>query len=100
MQKEPESDLDRAGRELIEMANGLAERMPDADLWDLADGLMLGAVQYWLFSRKPCGDPGCTDCEPISTAGLRRAELLRMVAEMVDTSDYLHQPTDSDVGRA
>ena len=33
-----------------------------------SDGLLAGALQYWLYSRQPCGDPRCQDCMPISTA--------------------------------
>ena len=70
------------------------------DLWDIADGLLAGAVQYWLYSRQPCGDPRCQDCLPISTAEARVEELKRLIRELAADSEYYHTPTDSNAGRA
>ncbi len=67
---------------------------------DIADGLLAGAVQYWLYSRQPCGDPRCQDCLPISTAEARVEELKRLVRELAADSEYYHTPTDSNAGRA
>src|SRR5690606_40334826 len=43
-----------------------------ADLWDIADGLLAGAIQYWLYTRQPCADPACQDCAPLATAEMRQ----------------------------
>ena len=92
--------FDRAASEVVQLANGLAEQFPDADLWDLADGLLAGAVHYWLYSRQPCGDPGCEECAPIATAEQRAAELARLLREFAENSEYYHTPNDANAGRA
>ncbi len=97
----PETDIfDATAREVVELANRLADAHPDADVWDIADGLLAGAVHYWLYSRQPCDDPMCEDCAPLSTAELRMAELRRFLDESAGTSDYFHSPNDMNVGRA
>ena len=78
----------------------IADKDKDADLWDIADGLLAGAIQYWLYSRQPCGDARCQDCMPISTATGRMAELKRLMEELAGESEYFHTPTDSNAGRA
>lgn len=92
--------FDEAADEVVDLANRLAGQHPDTDLWDIADGLVAGVVHYWLFSRKPCGDPACEDCAPIATAQLRLEELSRLVRQSAEESDLFHQPEDADVGRA
>src|SRR3954464_1842437 len=72
----------------------------DADLWDIADGMLAGAIQYWLYSRQPCGDTRCQDCMPISTAEGRMSELKRLIEQLASESEYFHTPTDSNAGRA
>jgi len=79
---------------------GSRTRIKDADLWDIADGLLAGALQYWLYSRQPCGDPRCHDCMPISTAQGRMAELKRLMEQLSAESEYFHTPTDANAGRA
>jgi len=76
------------------------EKDIEADAWDVADGLLAGAIQYWLFSRQPCGDPRCEDCEPVSTAHGRMLALQQLVRDFAEESEYFHSPTDSNVGRA
>ena len=91
---------DEAAREAVELGNRIASDDTEADLWDVADGLLAGAIQYWLFSRQPCGDPHCDDCAPLSTAEARLAELMQLTEELASGSEYFHSPTDSNVGRA
>lgn len=92
--------FDAAFSKAVDLGNKLADKDKDADLWDIADGLLAGAVQYWLYSRQPCGDPRCQDCMPISTAAGRMAELKRLIDELATESEYFHTPTDSNAGRA
>lgn len=99
MTEEPDI-YDEAARQAVELGNRIADSDEEADLWDIADGLLAGAVQYWLFSRQPCGDPLCEDCAPLSTAEARLAELHRLIDEFAQDSEYYHAPTDSNVGRA
>ncbi|MFB4205300.1 hypothetical protein KBTX_04441 [wastewater metagenome] len=95
-----ETPYEKAAAQAVDLGNHLADADQEADLWDLADGLLAGAVQYWLYARQPCGDPQCEDCSPLCTADLRLQELLRMVEEMARSSEYFHAPTDFDAGRA
>lgn len=92
--------FDSAFTKAVDLGNRLADKDKDADLWDIADGLLAGAIQYWLYSRQPCGDPRCQDCMPISTAEGRMAELKRLVEQLASESEYFHTPTDANAGRA
>jgi hypothetical protein len=97
---ESEGIVDKAFQRVVEDGNQLAREDEAADVWDIADGLLAGAIQYWLFTRQPCGDPACEDCAAISTAHLRLRELQRLAKQFAEESDYYHSPSDSDVGRA
>lgn len=94
------SAFDQAADQVVELGNRLAEQDPEADLWDVGSGVLAGAVQFWLYSRTPCGDPACESCEDISTAAQRLAELLRESQELAEESEYFHTPYDTNVGRA
>ena len=91
---------DDAAREAIDLGNRLADKDEEADVWDIADGLVAGAIQYWLYARQPCGDPDCENCEPVNTAEKRFAELLRYTKELVTESEYYHSPNDINAGNA
>lgn len=91
---------ERVVRESVELGNRLAAEEPDADIWDISDGLLAGAIHFWLYTRQPCTDPMCEDCGPLATAELRMQELRQMVEEMAQESDYFHSPNDTNVGRA
>ena len=91
--------FDSAFTKAVDLGNRLADKDKDADLWDIADGLLAGALQYWLYSRQPCGDPRCQDCMPISTAEGRMAELKRLMEQLASESEYFHTPTDANAGR-
>jgi hypothetical protein len=92
--------FDEAFSRAVDLGNQIADADEKADLWDVADGLLAGAVQYWLYTRQPCGDPRCEDCLAISTANARMAELRHLVEQFSEESQYFHSPTDSNVGRA
>jgi hypothetical protein len=92
--------FDQAFGKAVDLGNQIADGDEKADLWDIADGLLAGAIQYWLYSRQPCGDPRCEECLPISTAESRLAELKRLIEEYSEESQYYHAPTDANVGRA
>lgn len=94
------TSFDSAFTNAVDLGNTLADKNKDADLWDIADGLLAGAIQYWLYSRQPCKDPRCTECLPVSTAEGRMAELQRLIKELSLESEYYHSPNDSNVGRA
>lgn len=94
------SGFDAAFTDAVNLGNQIADRDKEADLWDIADGLLAGAIQYWLYSRQPCKDPRCVECMPISTAEGRMAELQRLIRQLLEESEYFHSPNDSNVGRA
>lgn len=91
---------ERAAQEAVSMGNRIAAEEPEEDVWDISDGLLAGAIHFWLYSRQPCDDPMCEDCAATATAELRMEELKRMVEEMAQESDYYHSPNDTNVGRA
>ncbi len=94
------SAYDDAAREAVELGNRIADEDQEADLWDISDGLLAGAVHYWLYTRQPCDDPRCEECGPISTAEERMKALRRLIDEFARESEYYHSPNDINVGRA
>jgi hypothetical protein len=98
--QEEGNPFDAAFSQAVDLGNEIAEADEKADLWDIADGLLAGAVQYWLYTRQPCGDPACEDCLAVSTAEGRQRELRRLLEQFAEESQYFHSPTDSNVGRA
>lgn len=95
-----DSVFDNVFGKTVELANGIADQDQKADLWDIADGVLAGAIQFWLYSRQPCGDAECEDCLPIGTAEGRVAELKLLVQQFAQESEYFHTPLDRNVGRA
>lgn len=100
MQDESLPQFDDAAERVVELGNELAKDQPDGDVWEIADGILAGAIQYWLYSRQPCGDPRCEDCSAINTSDLRLAELQKLTKLLAEDSEYFHSPTDANVGRA
>lgn len=102
--RDPDIGLDASFEEAfgktVDLGNRIAEGDDKADLWDVADGLLAGAVQFWLYSRQPCGDQDCDDCTPIATATGRMAELRKLIEQFSAESEYFHSPQDANVGRA
>lgn len=98
-QTDGESAYEQAARGAVELGNRVAED-DEADLWDIADGLLAGTIHYWLYSRQPCGDPQCEDCQTSATAEDRMATLLQLVEQLARDSEYYHSPNDTNVGRA
>lgn len=95
-----ELTFDQSAHEVINLGNSIMEDSPDADEWEVASGILAGAVQFWLFSRQPCDDPMCESCAEISTAAQRLGKLLGEVKEFASESEYFHSPSDTDVGTA
>jgi hypothetical protein len=91
---------DAIADEIVELANKLADANPDADLWDVADGILSGAVHWWLYANMPCDDPNCEDCADVQTAELRMQTLRKLITEMAESSEYYHSPNDTNVARA
>jgi len=94
------SALDAAAEQVIELGNRMLEADEEADSWDVADGLLAGAIQFWLYSRQPCDDPRCDNCAEISTADLRLRKLMDEARRFAEDSTYYETPFDVNVGRA
>ena len=85
---------------VINGGNRLLESNDEPDAWDVASGLLAGAVHFWLFSRQPCSDPLCESCSSVSTAEQRLARLMEEVKQHCEESEYFHTPLDRNAGTA
>lgn len=99
MQNSDNSFSEAFGR-AVDLGNNIADADKQADLWDIADGLLAGALQFWLYARQPCGDPSCEDCASVGTAEQRMQELKRLIEQFAGESEYYHTPNDHNAGRA
>lgn len=97
---DPDMTFDAVFEQTVELGNRHAQKYQDVDVWDIADGLLAGAIQFWLYAHQPCGDPRCEECATISTAEGRVAEMQRMIRQFTEESEYYHSPNDVNVGRA
>ncbi|MFQ5995294.1 MAG: hypothetical protein ACE5K1_09365 [Acidiferrobacterales bacterium] len=93
-------EFDHAAEETVALGNRLLDRDDESDHWEVASGLLAGAVHFWLYSRQPCGDPTCESCSEVDTAEKRLRKLLEETTKLAEESDYYHTPTDANVGRA
>ena len=100
MDEDDNAILDAAAEQVVELGNRLLEADDEADSWDVADGLLAGAVQFWLYSRQPCDDPRCENCAEVSTAELRMRKLIEETRRCAEESSYYETPFDMNVGRA
>ena len=91
---------DAAAEQVVGLGNRLLDDDQEADSWDVASGLLAGAIQFWLFSRQPCDNAFCEDCADISTAELRLRKLIEEVRDHAEHSDYYESPHDVNVGTA
>lgn len=85
---------------VIEMGNRMLDEDESAEVWEVASGLLAGAVQFWLYSRQPCDDPFCQACADISNAERRLQALLRETHNLAEESDYYVSPQDVLTGTA
>ena len=85
---------------IVAFANQLANDYPDTDYWEIADGILSGAVHWWLYANTPCEDPNCADCAGIRNAELRMKTLHELTARMAESSEYYHSPNDDNVAHA
>ncbi len=98
--QQTETIFSEAFGKTVDLGNRIADDDQKADPWDIADGLLAGAIQYWLYSRQPCEDRACEECMPISTGEGRLAELQKLIRDFARESEYFHSPKDHNVGRA
>ncbi|MCC7330776.1 MAG: hypothetical protein IT484_11605 [Gammaproteobacteria bacterium] len=92
--------FDQAAMDVVELGNRLLDEDGSADLWEVASGLLAGAIQFWLFSRQPCDDPFCESCAEVSTAERRLRKLVEEARQLAEDSDYYASPHDMNAGSA
>ena len=103
---DPENSMDLPAIEaeisdrLVDFANRLADDNPDIEYWEIAEGILSGAVHCWLYANHPCNDPSCEDCAGLRNARLRMQTLYDLVRQMAEVSEYYHSPNDDDVAHA
>jgi hypothetical protein len=90
---------DQVAETIVEMGNRILED-ESADVWEVASGIMAGAVQFWLYSRQPCEDPLCQACADISSPERRLEALLRETRAVSEDSDYYCSANDVMTGSA
>ncbi|MDP6436928.1 MAG: hypothetical protein QF790_04530 [Gammaproteobacteria bacterium] len=91
---------DQVAETIIELGNRMIEDDESADIWEVASGIMAGAVQFWLYSRQPCDDPFCKACANISSPERRLAALLKETHDLGEESDYYCSANDTMAGTA
>jgi hypothetical protein len=91
---------DQVAETIVEVANRMLDADESADIWEVASGVMAGAVQFWLYSRQPCKDPFCQACADISTPERRLEALLRETKILAEESDYYTSIHDVTSGSA
>jgi hypothetical protein len=82
MREADRNPYDEAADEVVAAGNRILDTDEQADSWDVASGLLAGAVQFWLYSRQPCDNPMCE------------------VREHAEGSDYYDAPNDMNFGTA
>jgi hypothetical protein len=99
--RDPEANaFDQAAENVVELGNRMLDEDSNADLWEVASGLLAGAIQFWLFTRQPCDDPFCESCADVSTAERRVKKLMEEARELAEDSDYYASPHDVNAGSA
>lgn len=92
--------FDDAADEAVDLGNAIVQRNPEADIWAIADGLVAGAVHFWLYAHQPQEAADETTDDGLDTASERLNYLLDLIQQSALDSEYLHSPFDRDVGRA
>lgn len=102
MSQFPDKNLtyDQVAETIIELGNRMLAEDESAEVWEVASGILAGAVQFWLYSRQPCEDPFCQACVDISTPELRLAALLKETRNLGEESDYFCSVHDFMTGTA
>jgi hypothetical protein len=91
---------DQVAETIVELGNRMIEEDESAEIWEVASGLMAGAIQFWLYSRQPCEDPLCHACEEISSPELRLESLLKEAHSLCEESEYYASANDVMTGTA
>ena len=94
------SEFEQAAQKMVELGNRLLDDDEEADSWEVASGLLAGAVHFWVYSRQPTGDLANDSDDEIDTAELRMKKLIVEVQQFSEDSEYYHTPFDSNSGSA
>jgi len=94
------NSYDHVAEAIIDMGNRILDEDDSADVWEVASGILAGAIQFWLFSRQPCADPFCQACVEISTVERRLAALIDESQKLAEDSDYCEPSHEGMVGTA
>ena len=92
--------FDDAADEAVDLGNAISQRNPEADVWAIADGIVAGAVHFWLYAHQPQENDDASSIDGLDTASERLKYLLDLIQQSAMDSEYLHSPLDRDVGRA
>lgn len=95
-----DATYEQVAETILELGNRMLDEDDSADIWEVASGMMAGAVQFWLYSRQPCKDPFCQACADISTSERRLAALLKETRNLAEESDYFCSVNDVTTGTA
>ena len=80
-------EFDEAAERMIELGNRLIDADDESDRWEVASGLLAGAVHFWLYTRQPCGEPYCESCADIDTADKRVRQLIEEASRFSQESE-------------
>ena len=97
---EKDATYEQVAEMIVELGHRMVEEDESADVWEVASGIMAGAVQFWLYSRQPCKDPFCQACADIASPEKRVAMLLRETHSLSEESDYYSSVNDVTYGSA
>jgi len=92
--------FDEAADQAVDLGNDIADANPEGDLWAIADGLVAGAVHFWLYAHQPDEHADDEEMEGLMTAAQRMEALVQLLRDSAIDSEYLHSPNDADAGRA
>ena len=91
---EDQRKFDQAAEKMIELGNQLLEDDYESDSWEVAFGLLAGAVHFWLYAQQPCSDLQCEACSEIDIAKKRLERLTEEIRQFAEDRDYFHGPHD------
>lgn len=97
---EDELLFDDAADQVVDLGNKIADANPEADIWAIADGLIAGAVHFWLYAHQPDEHADAEEMDGLMTANQRIEALMALLRDSAIDSEYLHSPHDLDAGRA
>jgi len=91
---------DQAADAVVELGKQIIDEDDSSDMWDVASGMLAGAVQYWLFARQPCSNSACGVCTEVICAQQRLRILLAEVEQMAEDADHYDAAHDVQTGTA